>query len=58
MLKVNKEMGNISTDENALLKLAFECHMIDPKVINVRKIVLAEWVRWKCRYGSLTMGSG
>ncbi len=44
-------MGNTSTDENALRNLALECHMIDPKVINVRKIVLAEWVRWKCRYG-------
>jgi len=34
-----------------LLDLALKSGMIDPKIIEVRKIVVSEWVRWKCRYG-------
>lgn len=37
--------------EVRLKNLARGSGMIDPKIINVKKIVIGEWVRWKCRYG-------
>ncbi len=40
-----------SSDNARLCELAVTSGMIDPKVIEVKNIVLGEWVRWKCRYG-------
>jgi predicted metal-binding protein len=49
--QVDAKMTSARSDIGKLLNLALESGMIDPKIIGINKIVLAEWVRWKCRYG-------
>jgi predicted metal-binding protein len=44
-------MAGRDSEKAKLCKVAAQCGMIDPKMIDVKDIVLGEWVRWKCKYG-------
>jgi len=40
----------------ALCKMTVESGMLEPKSIDVKDVVVGEWVRWKCRYGCPSYG--
>jgi predicted metal-binding protein len=44
-------MLEMNSENVRLRKLASGSGMIDPKMVNVKNIVLREWTRWKCKYG-------
>ena len=43
--------------ERQIIKAAIELGAKKAKIIEPRKVVTAEWVRWKCRYGCSGYGS-